>query len=529
MYLPSHTLFQDSHLFLTPTSNFIDILGLACLNAFFFSISLSPPLLIAFRTLVFQGIPAGIASYLGIGLGQICFLVLIYSGLTSIVDFWYSFEPFLFILGCGLSLTLLLHFYNQSLYFDQSRKKINRGDFRNLFQIAGIQFLLILCNPSVSTFHLVSFPINQSVYTLLYFLLFFICFFGMTFAFHYGILFSLEQLSKFATYVPVKGSIFDTKAPFSNRVNNFVCLLGSILIFASLTQYQWRLFFQYVDGPTEILSTRKFHLDYTIDLNKSAVLDFPSNKNYKRNINVQYTSSLPKKATSTSIPNFGFNLYHPTQLAEKPRLRYLIQLKDDSFDLKDIKHKGSNRGLQSDNQRFEGYLQGMDSQKILWEKPALFTVNRAMSRLAKSFPIPVVKSIGLSELETLSTYFGSQEVPQTAYKRYYLNPLQKVRDFFLNSQIGFQKPVTEKQTGEELTKLQLEEARLIYKLAISEIANPLIRENQQLPLDDRRVRVKRDMKSYRKPTKNYSILTQPLNQFDDSSVLTPNPYWHPSL
>jgi hypothetical protein len=244
MYLPSPAVFQDAQLFLTPSSNFIDIFLLACLNGLFFSLAISPPLLIAFRTLVFQGIPAGVASYFGIGLGQVLFLLVVYSGFTFVIDLWYSWEPFLFILGCVLSFSLLFHFYNQSLYLDTSRQKVKWDDLPNLLKIAGIQLVLIWCNPSVSTFHLVSFPINQSAFSFLFFVVFFLSFSLITFGLHYCLLLSLNQLSKFATYVPVKGSIFETKAPFSNTVNNILCLFGSILIFASFTQYNWRLFFK---------------------------------------------------------------------------------------------------------------------------------------------------------------------------------------------------------------------------------------------------------------------------------------------
>ena len=547
MYLPSHTIFQDSHLFLTPSSNFIDIFLLAILNGLFFSISLSPPLLIAFRTLVFQGVPAGVASYLGIGLGQILFLLIIYSGFTSVIDFWYSFEPFLFILGSGISIALFLYFYNQSLYLDTSRQKIKLNDISNLFKISGIQFLLILCNPSVAVFHLVSFPINQSSFSALFFMLFFISFLLITFIFHYFLLYALEQLSKFATYVPVKGSIFETKAPFSNRVNNFICLLGSILIFASLTQYQWRLFFQYADGPAEMLSARKLHLDYKIDLNKDVLLDFPNIPlKLKKNINVNYKSRPIKSKAISPIPNYGFNLYNQNQLVEKPRVRYLIQLDsankaESSFDLKDIKNKGSNRGLKADRQRFESFVQSIDSQQILWDKPSLFSFSRKGNKHQV-----LTSNLELAELESFAKVHRAENLPEAAYKRYYINPLKNLQVNFLNAQISLQKPFSQKLTGEELIKLQSEEARLFYKLAIAEIGTKEVHENYnpKLPLDDRRIKLKRiapagrplaQQKADFSKDRQFSTLTQPL--LSDPSALEERPttgrasniYMHSSL
>ena len=88
-----------------------------------------------------------------------------------------------------------------------------------------------------------------------------------------------------------------------------------------------------------------------------------------------------------------------------------------------------------------------------------------------------------------------------------------------------QKPFSQKLTGEELIKLQSEEARLFYKLAIAEIGsdNPIIHENYnpKLPLDDRRIKLKRiasgaggrplaQQKADFSKDRQFSTLTQPL-------------------
>ena len=305
--------------------------------------------------------------------------------------------------------------------------------------------------------------------------------------------------------------------------------MGSILIFASLTQYQWRLFFQYADGPAEIFSARKLHLDYKIDLNKDVLLDFPNIPlKFKKNINVNYKFR-PVKAKATSpIPNYGFNLYDQNQLVDKPRVRYLIQLNsadaqgnqaggkaESSFDLKDIKNKGSNRGLKADRQRFESFVQSIDSQQILWDKPSLFSFSRKGNKHQV-----LTSNLELAELESFAKVHRAENLPEAAYKRYYINPLKNLQVNFLNAQISLQKPFSQKLTGEELIKLQSEEARLFYKLAIAEIGsdNPTINENYtpKLPLDDRRIKLKRIVKPLAQQKadfskeRQFSTLTQPL-------------------
>lgn len=288
-----------------------------------------------------------------------------------------------------------------------------------------------------------------------------------------------------------------------------------------MTQYQWRLFFQYADGPAEIFSSRKLHLDYKIDLNKDVLLDFPNIPlKFKKNINVNYKFR-PVKAKATSpIPNYGFNLYNQNQLVEKPRVRYLIQLNstnkaESSFDLKDIKNKGSNRGLKADRQRFESFVQSIDSQQILWDKPSLFSFSRKGNKHQV-----LTSNLELAELESFAKVHRAENLPEAAYKRYYINPLKNLQVNFLNAQISLQKPFSQKLTGEELLKLQSEEARLFYKLAIAEIGtdNPIIHENYnpKLPLDDRRIKLKRIVKPLAQQKtdfskdRQFSTLTQPL-------------------
>ena len=302
-----------------------------------------------------------------------------------------------------------------------------------------------------------------------------------------------------------------------------------------MTQYQWRLFFQYADGPAEIFSARKLHLDYKIDLNKDVLLDFPNIPlKFKKNINVNYKFR-PVKAKATSpIPNYGFNLYNQNQLVEKPRVRYLIQLRpssegrdenaatkaEGSFDLKDIKNKGSNRGLKADRQRFESFVQSIDSQQILWDKPSLFSFSRKGNKHQV-----LTSNLELAELESFAKVHRAENLPEAAYKRYYINPLKNLQVNFLNAQISLQKPFSQKLTGEELIKLQSEEARLFYKLAIAEIGsdNPIINENYnpKLPLDDRRIKLKRiasgaggrplaQQKADFSKDRQFSTLTQPL-------------------
>ena len=70
----------DPSFFLSNESTITDTLSFALWNAFILSFSISPLLLLAFRSLIFQGFYAGIAWYSGISFGTTFFLLLIYSG-----------------------------------------------------------------------------------------------------------------------------------------------------------------------------------------------------------------------------------------------------------------------------------------------------------------------------------------------------------------------------------------------------------------------------------------------------------------
>lgn len=471
----SHTLFQDSTLFLTATNNFFDIARLAFFNGLTLSFSLSPPFLIAFRTLVFQGFFAGLASYLGIAFGLFILISLVYSGCLPFIDFWYSLEPYFFLVGFGVSFILLFNYYNKTLSFDKTRQYIPASDVLNLIKIASVQFLLIVCNPPLANFHLVSFPIVVSSFPFLFLVFFSLSFLSVTFLCHSFLLISLNQLSKFVTYVPVKGSIFQTKSPFANTVNEVICILTSILLITSFTQYQWRLFFQYNPHSFNLPVSRKFHLDYKIDFNKFRGfdrLDLGVKNPLRQNINVNYPSPVSSAFDSGTINTYPLYLYSPIQLAENPRVRYLIQLNNlenadtDSLLLGEqvIKHKGSTTASLLDQDLF-----------VSSKRPVQYMVDRKGRNRKPTTQSP----IGLGELDNFvkatfrgRNYTNSERLRTLfrVYTRYSLNPIQKLQDYALDSQLSLQQPRSEKRQSPNILKLQKLEGELLYQLAISEIA-----------------------------------------------------------
>ena len=66
-------------------------------QAFSFAIPLSVPLFICLRRLLVEGIPAGVVSYLGNSVGQTFFLFLVLAGFRDVIQFWYDWEPVLYL------------------------------------------------------------------------------------------------------------------------------------------------------------------------------------------------------------------------------------------------------------------------------------------------------------------------------------------------------------------------------------------------------------------------------------------------
>lgn len=109
------------------------------LNSFFLVLPFSIPQILSIRTLIINGIPAGISSALGTIFGQFIFFSFILFGFEFVIVPFLMFEPFNLLLGLCLLVNLLynmIHNPNMKiLNFSQKNKNI-------LFKLFGLNFIL---------------------------------------------------------------------------------------------------------------------------------------------------------------------------------------------------------------------------------------------------------------------------------------------------------------------------------------------------------------------------------------------------
>ena len=143
--------------YLENSYSILDTFILGFTYSFTMAFPFSPPLLICLRRMVIQGIRIGLASYLGTAVGYTVFFSLLLFGARDLVQFWYDWEPVFFLIGIGLTWKVLIEFYNASpanlveydmldKYGVKSKKALLLTPF-NLLSTAGLNFILILCNP----------------------------------------------------------------------------------------------------------------------------------------------------------------------------------------------------------------------------------------------------------------------------------------------------------------------------------------------------------------------------------------------
>lgn len=121
-----NTSYNDNHI----------LLGF--LNSFFLYLPISAPILIAIRTLVVKGIPAGIFAGWGILTGQMLFLICVIFGLRDIVIPWFALEPWTYILGLILIVNAI---YNMATS-PWSLVPIKSENRLELFKIFAFHFVL---------------------------------------------------------------------------------------------------------------------------------------------------------------------------------------------------------------------------------------------------------------------------------------------------------------------------------------------------------------------------------------------------
>ena len=118
-------------------------------HGFVFSLPFSAPLLICISRFLIQGFIPGVLALLGTLLGQLSFLFFICSNFRGALSFWYSFEPFLAMVGAILAFCFATNFWSEGgLSFGSSFRETSNDNFWNKFaaKIFGVSFFSRITN-----------------------------------------------------------------------------------------------------------------------------------------------------------------------------------------------------------------------------------------------------------------------------------------------------------------------------------------------------------------------------------------------
>jgi hypothetical protein len=216
-------------------------------QAFYFAIPVSVPLLICLRRLLVEGIPAGIASYLGNSVGQTFFIFMILGGSREYIQFWYDWEPVLYIIGLLVTLKILFSFYLESRL-----RRPTALDQKTLFSFFILTFILVICNP-VNAINLTGFVTNNNILSvdeplLLYLLGFFLSLTGLSILFGFG----FYLIRNWLLVILIK-----PYSMFMKAVNRGLVIFSLALIFNATGKLAWELFTYY---PAEKVLTSEMFL-----------------------------------------------------------------------------------------------------------------------------------------------------------------------------------------------------------------------------------------------------------------------------
>jgi hypothetical protein len=201
-------------------------------QAIYFAIPVSVPLLICLRRLLVEGVPAGIASYLGNSLGQTFFIFMVLGGSREYVQFWYDWEPVLYIIGLLVTLKILFSFYLESRL-----RRPTPLDKNTLLSFFVINFLLVLCNP-VNAINLTGFVTNNNILNigeplLVYLLGFYISLTGFSVLFGFG----FYLIRNWLLVILIK-----PYSVFMKAINRGLIVFSLALIFNATSKLAWELF-----------------------------------------------------------------------------------------------------------------------------------------------------------------------------------------------------------------------------------------------------------------------------------------------
>jgi hypothetical protein len=150
-------------------------LNLGLFHGFIFSLPFSAPVLICIYRFLCEGIRKGSLAVAGTILGQICFVSFILGGGATrpFIQFWYTTEPFLALVGFAISLKLATDFLSgrasgrpMSSFGAMGGPGGSTWNMRESVGIAGINFILMFLNPAMpatSSRILLSSPIFPSL------------------------------------------------------------------------------------------------------------------------------------------------------------------------------------------------------------------------------------------------------------------------------------------------------------------------------------------------------------------------------
>lgn len=128
-------------------------MNLGFFHGLLFSFPFSAPILICVTRFLVEGILAGSLAVGGTILGQLCFITFIFGSPRSLVQFWYTVEPFLAFVGFAGTLKVATDFYaggTSASFRGRTANTQSSERYREYAKIFGLNFLLIWCNPAMS-------------------------------------------------------------------------------------------------------------------------------------------------------------------------------------------------------------------------------------------------------------------------------------------------------------------------------------------------------------------------------------------
>lgn len=134
------------------------VFNLGLFHGLVFSLPFSPPILICIYRFLVEGVIAGSLATLGTIFGQICFLFFILGNFRSTIQFWYSIEPFLAVLGFAITFKIAADFwaFGGTQFGTAENSRLGSftlfGGTRNpqkMLFLFGLNFLLMFLNPAM--------------------------------------------------------------------------------------------------------------------------------------------------------------------------------------------------------------------------------------------------------------------------------------------------------------------------------------------------------------------------------------------